>query len=175
MSDIDSGSEYGNDDYDYTYDDDVEEVRDRDDYYDSEILLNGHIENQGPEDEQIEAEKYDATLENEDVDPNMISDDEDLEEEVDDKIQTLKVTDNRRTPSIMTKFEYSYMVSQRAMAIENNSPLMIPDTKMVHAIDIAKEETAMGLNPIIIQRVLPNGNIEEWKCSELSLPQTYNF
>jgi DNA-directed RNA polymerase subunit K/omega len=51
--------------------------------------------------------------------------------------------------------------------IENGSPLMLPDTKEIKAIKIAMEETDAGLNPIIIRRTLPNGNIEEWKNSEL--------
>jgi DNA-directed RNA polymerase subunit K/omega len=67
----------------------------------------------------------------------------------------------------MTKFEYSYLISQRAMMIENGSPLMLPDTEFRNAIDISREETDRGLNPIIIRRQLPNGNIEEWKSSEL--------
>ena len=59
------------------------------------------------------------------------------------------------------------------MAIEHNSPLMNIDTKFIHSIDIAREETEMGLNPIIIQRIMPNGDIEEWKCSELRIPKNY--
>jgi DNA-directed RNA polymerase subunit K/omega len=73
----------------------------------------------------------------------------------------------------MTKYEYSYLISQRAIAIENDSPLMNPDTKFIHAIDIAREETELGLNPIIIRRIIPPNNIEEWKCSELKLPEYY--
>ncbi len=72
----------------------------------------------------------------------------------------------RITRPNMTKFEYSYLISQRAMMIEHGSPLMIPDTTFRNSIDIAKEETDKGLNPIIIRRPLPNGSIEEWKCSE---------
>jgi DNA-directed RNA polymerase subunit K/omega len=74
----------------------------------------------------------------------------------------------------MTKFEYSYLISQRALAIENGSPLMYPETSFIHSIDIAREETRMGLNPIIIQRQIPPNIIEEWKCSELKLQEYYN-
>jgi DNA-directed RNA polymerase subunit K/omega len=77
----------------------------------------------------------------------------------------------------MTKYEFSYLVSQRALAIEHGSPLMYPETRFIHAIDIAREETFMGLNPIIIQRVIPvlGGElIEEWKCSELIIPMAYS-
>lgn len=84
------------------------------------------------------------------------------------------VPDNeRRTNPIMTKFEYSYFISQRAIMIEYDSPLMIPDTKFVNAIDIAKEETERKVNPIIIYRHLPNNTAEKWKCSELELPKKF--
>jgi len=74
----------------------------------------------------------------------------------------------------MTKFEYSSLIYWRAQMIENvNSPLMIPDTKFINSIDISKEETDKKVNPIIIVRNLPNGTIEEWKCSELSLPKSF--
>jgi len=79
----------------------------------------------------------------------------------------------RKTFPVMTKFEYANFIAWRATMIENGSPLMIPDTNYINSIDIATEETEKGLNPIIIQRHLLNGSIEEWKCSELSLPKTY--
>jgi DNA-directed RNA polymerase subunit K/omega len=85
--------------------------------------------------------------------------------------------DKRKTSKVMTKYEFSYMVSQRALAIEHGSPLMYPDTKFIHAIDIAREETFMGLNPIIIQRIIPvlGGElIEEWKCNEFIIPMAYS-
>jgi hypothetical protein len=37
------------------------------------------------------------------------------------------------------------------------------------------EETDTGLNPIIIKRTLPNGDIEEWKNSELLPNKTFSF
>jgi DNA-directed RNA polymerase subunit K/omega len=85
--------------------------------------------------------------------------------------------DKRKTSKVMTKFEFSYLVSQRALAIEHGSPLMNPQTQFIHSIDIAREETFMGINPIIIQRPIPTNYgeiIEEWKCSELIIPFAYS-
>lgn len=98
---------------------------------------------------------------------------EDLIEEPEEPKKKEKKTEKIVEPSKritrpnMTKFEYSYLISQRAIMIEHGSPLMIPETTFRNSIDIAKEETDKGLNPIIIRRPLPNGSIEEWKCSEL--------
>jgi len=103
-----------------------------------------------PEDEEVEEEE-----------------EEDKKEEPKKKSKGVVDPSKRVTNPIMTKFEYSYIVAKRAEMIEHGSPLMIPDTKEIRAIKIAEEETANGLNPIIIRRTLPNGNIEEFKNSEL--------
>ena len=104
-----------------------------------------------------------------------VEEDEEEDEKKEEPKKKSKVVDpsKRVTNRIMTKFEYSYIVAKRAEMIEHGSPLMFPDTKEIRAIKIAEEETANGLNPIIIRRTLPNGNIEEWKNSELD--PTKNF
>lgn len=164
------------DDYDYG----AEYNEDWDPYQDEE-LENGHDEDE----EDVELDRLEEKLyddENEE-NPSDLEYEEDgilgiereQEDTVDDFIKKKKAIPNkivpenkRKTRPYMTKFEYSYLVSQRAMMIENGSPLMIPDTKLIHAIDIAKEETEKKVNPIIIQRILPSGFVEEWKCSELN-------
>jgi DNA-directed RNA polymerase subunit K/omega len=159
---------------DFQYLDDIDE--DHGHYYDEEIETNGH--------EKDEEDIRQDQLQEFDEDGNVIlsaepeaeeEDEDDTEEETpEEKTNTNIIPKNmRRTHPIMTKFEYSYLVSQRATAIEHDSPLMLPETKFIHAIDIAKEETEKGVNPIVIQRVMPNGNIEEWYCSELKLPKSY--
>jgi DNA-directed RNA polymerase subunit K/omega len=155
---------------DFQYLDDINE--DHGHYYDEEIETNGH--------EKDEEDIRQNQLLGVDEDGNVMpkgepEEDEDAEEEtLEEKINIRVVAkSDRRTNPIMTKFEYSFLVSQRAYAIEHDSPLMFPDTKLIHAIDIAKEEIEKGINPIVIQRVLPNGNIEEWYCNELKLPKSY--
>jgi DNA-directed RNA polymerase subunit K/omega len=110
-----------------------------------------------PEDEEVEEEE------------------EDESEKKEEPKKKSKVVDpsKRTTVNRITKYEYAYIVAKRAEMIEHGSPLMIPDTKEIKAIKIAMEETDRGLNPIIIRRTLPNGNIEEWSNSELK--PTKNF
>ena len=148
----------------------------------------GHSEDEEDVNEDREdREKYDsdndsmATYdeENKIMEVDKAEDDEEEEEEEDEKKEEPKKksflveSSKRVTVNRMTKFEYSYIVAKRAEMIENGSPLMYPDTQKIKAIDIAMEETFLRINPIIIKRTLPNGNIEEWKNSEL-LP-TKNF
>lgn len=159
---------------DFQYLDDIDE--DHGVYYDEEIETNGH--------EKDEEDIRQDQIQDFDEDGNVVlkvepeeeeEEDEDAGEETpEEKVNTRVVAkSDRRTHPIMTKFEYSFLVSQRAYMIEHDSPLMFPETKLIHAIDIAKEEIEKGINPIVIQRVLPNGSIEEWYCNELKLPKSY--
>lgn len=147
-------------------------------YYDPDTLVNGHDKDE--EDiregkvlddlEKVEGRDDEQEEEKEDDSDEELEEDEDIIPKATSRVVASTL---RKTNPIMTKFEYSYLVSQRAMAIENGSPLMNLETKHIHSIEIAKEETMMGLNPIIIQRTLPSGDIEEWKCKELRLPKSY--
>lgn len=180
------------------FDDTAQYGNDHDGYQDEEEA-NGH----DLDEEDVEAQKMEDALYKSDDEEEPPSEDEfqedgvlglekEQEDNVDDFNQGPKSTkggkkdisflasgvkvvpDNeRRTNPIMTKFEYSYFISQRATMIEHDSPLMIPDTKFVNAIDIAKEETERKVNPIIIYRHLPNNTAEKWKCSELELPKKF--
>jgi DNA-directed RNA polymerase subunit K/omega len=178
------------------YDDTAQYANDHDDYQDEEEA-NGH----DLDEEDVEAQKMEDALYKSDDEEEPSSEDEfqedgilglenEQEDNVDDfgppgsgakatkvpkKDVSVKIISDkeRKTHPIMTKFEYSYFISQRAIMIEHDSPLMIPDTQFYNAIDIAKEETEKKVNPIIIYRHLPNGTAEKWKCSELQLPKKY--
>lgn len=164
---------------------------DSEDYFDTPNEYDdptGHSEDEEDLNEEREnREKYDSENDS-DIDfdeENKIvkvdeeeDEDEDEEEDEDKKEEPKKKSrvvesSKRITVNRMTKYEYSYIVAKRAEMIEHGSPLMLPDTTFIRAIDIAMEETANYLNPIIIRRTLPNGNIEEWRNDEL-LP-TKNF
>ena len=181
------------------YDETAQYANDYDDYQEEEEA-NGHdLDEEDVENEKIEEKLYDDEeeenpSEDEFEEEGILGLEKEQEDNVDDftknaptsttgpvktakkePVQQSKIvpTNKRKTNPIMTKFEYSYLISQRAMMIEHDSPLMIPNTKFRDSIDIAKEETEMKVNPIIIQRTLPNGMIEEWKCSDLGLPKNY--
>jgi DNA-directed RNA polymerase subunit K/omega len=175
--------------------DDTAQYADDYDAYQEEEEANGH----DLDEEDVENQKMEDALYKSDEDEEPPSEDEfeedgilGLEKEQEDNVDDLTTpsakvakkeptgvpskivpSSKRRTRPIMTKFEYSYLISQRAVMIEHDSPLMIPETDFVNAIDIAKEETERKVNPIIIVRHLPNGTIEEWKCSELELPKKF--
>jgi len=184
-------SDYEDDDdlsYEYEseeeFDDDVDDINAENNFETADP--NGHREVEQDEDERKgEEELYGDEEPVETEDPLKEEDEEEepeIEEPEPEEVKTVKKEaniipiDKRKTSKVMTKFEYSYLVSQRAMAIENGSPLMFPDTKFIHAIDIAREETMLGANPIIIQRIIPSHPIdliEEWKCNELIVPFAY--
>ncbi len=175
--------------------DDTGDYAPDDDEYHTEEEANGHDEDE----EDVEQAKMENALYKSDDENEEPSEDEyeedgilgiekEQEDNVDDLAAEEKVAavkkkepvskvvppEKRKTNPIMTKFEYTNLIAWRAQMIENtNSPLMIPDTKFTNSIDIAREETEKGVNPIIIVRNLPNGFIEEWKCSELSLPKSF--
>jgi DNA-directed RNA polymerase subunit K/omega len=160
-----------------------------DDFFDNDFEdPTGHNEDEEDiQDEREERERYDTDEESigseDDEDKSLKEDDEDEETEItqeEEKKEEIKkksrvVEPSKRvTNKIMTKYEYSYIVAKRAEMIEHGSPLMFPDTKFIKAIEIAMEETRFGVNPIIIRRTLPNGNIEEWKNSELLPTKNYD-
>jgi hypothetical protein len=175
-------SDYGGDDTDEDFTGYADEEFDIEEgFFDPDAVVNGHDKDE--EDvRQSRLEDDFEKVEGQETEGREEKEDEESDEELEDEEEIISKTVSRvvasglrKTNPILTKFEYSYLISQRAMAIENNSPLMYIETKYIHSIDIAKEETIMGLNPIIIQRVLPNGDIEEWKSSELKLPKSYQF
>ncbi len=171
-------SDYGGYDTDEDFLGYEDENLNEDEFYDLDAEVNGHDKDE----EDIQQDRLGNALEEgeekEDEEEEGEEKEDEEEELIEDEtpqkgVSRVVPSSARRTNPIMTKFEYSYIISQRAMAIEHNSPLMNMDTKFINSIDIAREETEMGLNPIIIQRIMPNGDIEEWKCSELRIPKNY--
>lgn len=175
------------DEFEESYDDDGDQ-----DYYGAEEEANGHDADE--EDlEEVEREKglyedeneLEKDAEEEFEEGGILGLEQEYEDTVDEFPSSVKKVEkekknpkivslaDRITHSIMTKFEYSRFISARAQMISNGSARMVYDTKYIHAIDIAKEETVLGVNPLSIERILPNGNIEIWKCSELRPPKSY--
>ena len=176
MSDYESDGDFRDDDFNENDEPDFAEDM-LNTYYENDIRENGHEkDDEDVKEEKMENELYQEGEEH--IEKDVEDKEEDVEDESEDempeKIKSKIVPRQlRKSPPVMTKFEYAYFLSQRAFAIERNSPLMYADTKFTSAIDIAREETEMGLNPLIIQRVMPNGAIEEWKCSELRLYKSF--
>jgi DNA-directed RNA polymerase subunit K/omega len=176
-------SDYEDDEASYLEETDTEaEINEDEAWIGNEANGHGLKDEEDVVEEKMEEENYGEEEPVEHEDDGLRADVDDLMDEETETVEDKKDTKNvvvapskRKTSPVMSKYEFSYLISQRAMAIESGSPLMIPDTDFIHSIDIAREETIKGLNPIIIQRILPNGNMEEWKCIELISPFIENI
>jgi DNA-directed RNA polymerase subunit K/omega len=73
------------------------------------------------------------------------------------------------TRPILTKYEKTSILGQRAQQIVNGSNILIDmkTLKIKNPLEIARKELKEGLIPFIVRRPLPNGTYEDWKVSEL--------
>ena len=91
--------------------------------------------------------------------------------------QLAKVTRNKngvivdelhKTISILTKYEKTRILGQRAKQIETGAmPLVQVPPNVIDSYLIAKIELAQNKIPFIIRRPLPNGGMEYWYVSDL--------
>lgn len=86
------------------------------------------------------------------------------------KTQIIMHPANRITKAILSKFEYTEVISQRSKQIENGGRSFTDDKNLSDPIEIAKKEIADKKCPICIDRYLPNDIIERWKVNELAIP-----
>jgi DNA-directed RNA polymerase subunit K/omega len=73
------------------------------------------------------------------------------------------------TRPILTKYEKTSILGQRAQQILNGSNILvdIKTLKVKNPLEIARKELKEGLIPFIVRRPLPNGTYEDWKVSDL--------
>lgn len=79
---------------------------------------------------------------------------------------------DRRSPPILTDFEYSRLVETRAEQIDAGC-LVHPDAKidgLIDSLDIAEAEINQKLSPLLIRRPFPDGSYDEYQLSELIFP-----
>ena len=97
-----------------------------------------------------------------------------------DEIQTLSrvvrnnagviVDDLHRTIPIMTKYEKTRILGQRARQINEGAPAFIKiDTTVIDGYLIAVKELEQKKTPFIIRRPLPNGGSEYWRVQDLEI------
>ena len=72
----------------------------------------------------------------------------------------------KTTLSIMNKYEYTTIISQRAQEIANGNPITIQTPKGTNPIDIAIQEYQAGTLPKKIKRTFPDGRTEVWSLNE---------
>ena len=75
------------------------------------------------------------------------------------------MTDKITSP-YMTKYERARVLGTRALHLAKGAIAMV-ETDETDALKIAALELTAGVIPIIVQRQLPSGVVEEWKVSEM--------
>jgi DNA-directed RNA polymerase I, II, and III subunit RPABC2 len=97
-----------------------------------------------------------------------------------DEIQTLSrvvrnsagviVDDLHRTIPIMTKYEKTRILGQRAKQLNEGAPAFINiDSTVIDGYLIAVKELEQKRTPFIIRRPLPNGGSEYWRIQDLEI------
>ena len=86
-----------------------------------------------------------------------------IEEEFDDlkaTYQSMMIHRDRKTIPILSKYERTRVVGERAIQISMGSPPLVEVGNLENPVDIAEKELREKKIPYIIKRVLPNGLIE---------------
>lgn len=80
-------------------------------------------------------------------------------------INNQKIKEKKTLP-FLTKYEKARIIGLRTQQLSSGAIPMI-DTDMYNsALEVAEEELKQRKIPFIIRRVLPNGEIEDWKIEE---------
>jgi DNA-directed RNA polymerase subunit K/omega len=144
------------------------------------IIDDDDDENEKMEDDNdIDNINEDEFENSEDDDEKKDDDDDDDDDDVDiiEIKEKVKINKSKNiTVPFITKYEYPKIISIRAQQIASGSPIYIDitDIKDKTPMNIAEIEFKEGkLNNMIIKRVLPNGNIEIRKLSELKFYSFY--
>ena len=75
-----------------------------------------------------------------------------------------------KTIPIMTKYEYTRILGQRAKQIESGaSPFVKIDNNIIDSYVIAENELTEKKIPFIIRRPIPNGGFEYWNVNDLEI------
>ena len=96
----------------------------------------------------------------------------DLIEEFDDlkaTYQSMITSRDRKTIPILSKYERTRVVGERAIQISMGAPPLVEVGNLENPVDIAEKEVREKKIPYIIKRVLPNGLIELWSVDELRI------
>ena len=108
----------------------------------------------------------------EDVNPHIqyhIYDPEKYENEIHKEI--IVVPNNyRRTSEVITKFEYTDVISNRAKQIENGSPIFTDIKGESDPIKMAELEIRMKRCPLSVRRMISHNICEIWDVNDMIIP-----
>ena len=80
------------------------------------------------------------------------------------------MSNQRITSTYMSTYEITKIIGERAMQLENGSePFVEVKYGEIDNIAIAERELKEGKLDMIIRRILPSGNSEDWLVSELKI------
>lgn len=77
---------------------------------------------------------------------------------------------HRRTSEVITKFEFTDVVSNRAKQIENGSPIFVDIKDETNPIIMAEMEIRMKRCPLSIRRLISSNIAEIWEVNEMIIP-----
>jgi DNA-directed RNA polymerase I, II, and III subunit RPABC2 len=153
--------------------------------------IDGIEEYENTENEEISDEEQkneDSEEDDDEDDEDQIEEDEDNQEDnssdsqdagrkkdipliIDFKSKEHKIISciDRITRPVLTKYEKTLILGQRAQQILKGSNILVNIEKLKNRnpLEIARLELSKGVIPFIIRRPLPNGQYEDWKVNEL--------
>ena len=165
--------DYNDDDVNDINDDDDnnnEKKDDDDDDDDDDVVVDEDVEDDEEEDEEPSTNKKDDSLLKSEgkvggssKEMTLIGDYRKYKH-----LKTLSCS-TKITRPILTKYEKTSILGQRAQQILNGSNILvdIKTLKIKNPLEIARKELQEGLIPFIVRRPLPNGTYEDWKVSDL--------
>jgi DNA-directed RNA polymerases I, II, and III subunit RPABC2 len=75
--------------------------------------------------------------------------------------------DERISSNRLTKYEKARLLGTRALQIDNDAPIFVDVDGETSSYEIALKELMEKKLPLIVERVLPNGDWELWSIDEL--------
>ena len=95
--------------------------------------------------------------------------DDEIEDNADVQFDTIISKENRTTKPRLTKYEYVRLLTDRTKQLSLGAKPMIKNTENLSDLQISRLEIEHKIVPLIIERPLPNGQLEIWKISELEI------
>ena len=75
--------------------------------------------------------------------------------------------DERISSNRLTKYEKARLLGTRALQIDNDAPIFVDVDGETSSYEIALKAVMEKKFPLIVERVLPNGDWELWSIDEL--------
>jgi|TARA_A100001015_G_C15043512_1_gene741619 DNA-directed RNA polymerases I, II, and III subunit RPABC2 len=75
--------------------------------------------------------------------------------------------DERISSNRLTEYEKARLLGTRALQIDNDAPIFVDIDGETSSQEIALKELIEKKIPLIIERILPNGDWELWSIDEL--------